>query len=190
MALREQLKRWSQGPWAYPVAGTIGFLEGSFLIVAVEPLLIPMFASRKRTIWLLALMPVVGNIFAGLLMYALGAFLNGPVIEPLVSWMGAETDYENALQNLKDNGFVTLLLVGVTPFPFQVGTAAAGAAGYSLALFVLAVALSRGLRYLALAAFVKVLGDRAREWIDRRQLEIFVAGLALFVVIGAFAFLA
>jgi len=190
MTLRDQLKTWSQGPWAYPVAGTIGFLEGSFLIVAVEPLLIPMFASRKRTIWLLALMPAIGNIFAGLLMYALGAFLSGPVIEPLVAWMGAERDYARALEDLKENGFLALFLVGVTPFPFQVGTAAAGAAGYNLAMFVLAVAVSRGLRYLVLAGFVKLLGDRARDWIDRHQLEIFIAGLVLFFAIGAFALLA
>lgn len=189
MSLRENFKEWTQGRWAYAGAGIIGFLEGSVLIIAPEPLLIPAMLSHKRTVWLFALLPALGNVVAGLFMYALGAYLAEPVIQPFVEWMGATEDYEQAIKRLNDNGFIALFLVGVTPFPFQVGTAAAGAAGYNIFLFVLAVAVSRGLRYLALAALVRLIGASAREWIEDHQFAIFIGGLILFVIIGAAMFL-
>ncbi len=185
MSLRENFKEWTQGRWAYAGAGIIGFLEGSVLIIAPEPLLIPAMLSHKRTIWLFALLPALGNVAAGLLMYALGAYLAEPVIEPFVEWMGATEDYAGAINNLNDNGFLALFLVGVTPFPFQVGTAAAGAAGYNVLLFIAAVLISRSLRYLALAALVRIIGASAREWIEKHQFAIFVGGLVLFAAIGA-----
>ncbi|MEZ6030117.1 MAG: VTT domain-containing protein [Hyphomonadaceae bacterium] len=143
-----------------------------------------MMASRKRTAWLLALPPALGNIVGGLIMYWLGAVLAEPVIDPMIAWMGAQSDYSDALDMLREDGFWALMIVGVTPFPFQVGTAAAGVAGYPLLPFVLAVGLSRSIRYLALVALVRVVGAQAREWIERRQLEIFGGGIVLFVMIG------
>jgi len=178
--VREKLRSLTHGPWAYPVAGFLGFAEASFLITPTEPLMIPMMASRGRTVWLLALCPVLGNILAGLLMYWLGATLAEPAIEPLVRWMDAENDYRNGLERLSDHGFLTLFFIGITPFPFQIGTAAAGVAGYPLGMFVLAVGLSRALRYFALAALVRIVGLRAQDWIERHELEIFAVGTLLF----------
>ncbi len=188
--MRASFKEWTQGRWAYAGAGIIGFLEGSILLIAPEPLLIPAMLSHRRTIWLFALLPALGNVVAGLLMYALGATLAEPVIEPFVQWLGAKQDYDQALNDLSDNGFIALFLVGVTPFPFQVGTAAAGAAGYNLGLFVLAVALSRSLRYLVLAALVRIAGQAAGDWMEKHQFEIFIGGIALFILIGAAMFFA
>ncbi|MEZ6022460.1 MAG: VTT domain-containing protein [Hyphomonadaceae bacterium] len=158
----------------------IGFLEGSFIVVAVEPLLIPMMLSRGRTLWLLALCPALGNIIAGLLMYWLGATMAEPVIEPLTRMLNAEQDYADALERLREHGFLALFLVGITPFPFQLGAAAAGAAGYPLLPFVAAVALSRGLRYLALAALVRIIGVRIQTWLEKYELEIFIGGTVTF----------
>lgn len=188
MAFREQLRTWAKGPWAYPVAGVIGFLEGSFLIIAVEPLLIPLLLARARTVWLLAAMPVIGNVLAALLMYALGAWLAEPVIEPFVAMINGQEDYAEALRRLRENGFWALFLVGVTPFPFQLGTAAAGAAGYSLPMFILAVAVSRGLRYYVFAALVRVAGARAEKLIDKYQMEIFIGGMVVFLALTVLLF--
>ena len=185
MALREQVKRLAHGPWAYPIAGVIGFLEGSFIVVAVEPLLIPMMLARGRSIWLLTLCPIVGNVLAALLMYWFGATLAEPVIEPFARMIGAEDDYIQALGDLRENGFWALFLIGITPFPFQLGTAAAGAAGYSLGLFVPAVAVSLGLRYFVLAALVRVIGARVEGWLQKYELELFVGGMIVFLGLGA-----
>ena len=41
---------------------------------------------------------------------------------------------------------------------------AAGVAGYSLLLFILAAGLARGIRYFGLALLVRLFGDRVLAW--------------------------
>jgi uncharacterized membrane protein YdjX (TVP38/TMEM64 family) len=97
-----------------------------------------------------------------------------------------ENDYSLASLRLRENAFVALFLVGVTPFPFQVGTAAAGAAGVSLPVFIAALTISRGIRYLALAGLVMLIGSRAPGLIERDEKSIFIVGAVLFIAFGAF----
>ncbi len=171
--------------WTGPAAGALGFLEGSFVVFPMEPLFIPMMAARHARAWIVALWLLVGNVLGGLLMYGVGAFLLEPVAEPLFRVLGVEGRYEQASADIENNAFTSLFLVGVTPFPFQVGTAAAGAIGVSVPVFLAAVSLSRGVRYMALAGLVMLIGARAREFIERHERAIFIAGAMLFVVLGA-----
>lgn len=172
--------------WTGPAAAVLGFLEGSFVLFPVEPLAVPMMAARLSRAWVVSLWMLAGNVLAGLLMYALGALLFEPVIEPLLRAFAVEDDYARASESLRENAFLALFVVGVTPFPFQAGTAAAGAAGVSLPLFVAAVTLSRGIRYLALAGLVMLVGSRAPGLIERHERTIFIAGVVLFIAIGVF----
>ncbi len=172
--------------WTGPASALLGFLEGSFVVFPMEPLFIPMMAARHKRAWVVALWLLAGNVAGGLLMYAFGAYLLEPVAQPLIDTLGLQDEYDQATEDLNENAFMALFLVGVTPFPFQVGTAAAGAAGVPLAVFTAAVSLSRGIRYLALAGIVMAIGSRASTFIQRHERAIFIAGAALFIVIGGY----
>ena len=189
MSIRERLSNLTRGKWAFPVAALLGFLENTIVIMAMEPLFIPMMASRGRGAWKVALALLVGNVAGGLAIYAIGAQLAEGVLQPLIAQADLQAQYEQAVTKLKENGFVALFLIGVTPFPFQVGAAAAGAANYSLPMFVIAVAISRAIRYFGLAALVMLMGQRANEFIEKHELEIFIAGALIFVAIGAYMLL-
>jgi membrane protein YqaA with SNARE-associated domain len=177
--LRAALRQWTQGGSPPVVAGAVGFLEASFVFVNLEPLIVPMMAARGRGVWLLAGCCVAGNILACLLMYSLGAFLAEPLIEPLVRFLGAEDAYRLARVRLMEAGFTALFLIGVSPFPTQIETAAAGAIAYPLIPYLFAFVVARSVRYAALAAIVRVIGLRASAWIEKYQLEIFLAGIVL-----------
>jgi membrane protein YqaA with SNARE-associated domain len=185
MALRETLRAWAQGPWLYPVVALIGVLEASFVLVPMEPLLIPMMAGRGKRVWLIAAILVAGNLVAALIMYYLGANLSEVAIEPFVRLLGAEDAYTDVLHKLREEGFWALVLVDLTPAPFQLAMAAAGAAAFPFGLFMLATLLARGVRYFLLAALVLVIGARAQRWIEDHQLELFVGGMILFVATAA-----
>lgn len=174
--------------WTGPAAALLGFLEGSFVVFPMEPLFIPMMAARHKRAWIVALWLLAGNVAGGMLMYAFGAFLLEPVTEPLIEALGLKEEYEQATEDLNENAFTALFLVGVTPFPFQVGTAAAGAAGVPLAIFAAAVTLSRGVRYLALSGLVMLVGTRANAFIERHERAIFIAGVGLFILLGTLTF--
>ncbi|HYD89394.1 MAG TPA: VTT domain-containing protein [Vitreimonas sp.] len=185
MGLRDRLRAWTRGPWVYPTSALIGFLEASFVLVPMEPLLIPVMAGRRRGVWSIAALLVAGNLLAAALLYWLGALLAPATVEPLVAAIGAHEAYASALENIRQRGFLALLLVDLTPIPFQVAMAAAGAAQFAFPLFLVAVVVSRGVRYFALAGLVLLIGRRAERWIDEHQLEIFIWSAIIFAVIAA-----
>jgi len=76
-----------------------------------------------------------------------------------------------------------ILLVGVTPIPFQAATLGAGGAGYPIPLFVLATLVARGIRYYGLALLVRLLGDRAQTVWERHATRIGV-GILLLAALG------
>ena len=154
----------------------------------MEPLFIPLMALRRKTAFLVAAALLLGNVLGGLFMYWLGAVFAEEAIQPLVSMMDAQEAYQSTLDKIENNGFVTLFMVGITPFPFQAGVAAAGAAGYNLVLFTLAITLSRSIRYAAMALLVTIVGERAETIIRKHELELAIAGLVLFAGFGVYFF--
>jgi membrane protein YqaA with SNARE-associated domain len=102
-----------------------------------------------------------------------------PVVEPLVQWLGGEAEYLKAIDWLKEDGFMAIFLLDLVPIPVQVVFLAAGVAGFSLPLFLLAIALSRAARYLLIAGVVQIAGKRARKWMEDNQLAIFGVGVLL-----------
>lgn len=178
--LRKRLRAITQSHHALPIAALIGFLENTIILLAMEPLFLPMMASRGRGAWKVALALLVGNVVGGLAMYGLGMWLAGPVIEPFVATVGAMDTYTDAQEQLKENGFTSLFLIGITPFPFQIGAAAAGVVGYGLVWFLIAVTVSRAIRYGWMAALIMVFGHRAEKWIEKHELEIFLLGIGIF----------
>jgi len=188
-SLRQKVSQWGRGPWSLPVSVLIGFIENTIIVVPMEPIFLPIMALRRKTAWLVAAALLLGNVLGGLVMYWLGAQFADDAIQPLVSMFDAESAYQDTLEKLRNDGFTTLFMIGVTPFPFQVGVAAAGAAGYNIFLFTLAVALSRSIRYFALAFLVMLVGERAETLLRKHELELILAGLILFAAFVVYFFL-
>lgn len=178
---RDRVSDWGEGPMALPVATLIGLVENTIIVVPMEPVFLPLMVLKRKKAWLVAAALLLGNVLGGLIMYWLGAAFAEEAIQPLVSMMDAEESYSDMMQKLRTDGFATLFMIGITPFPFQVGVAAAGAAGYPLLYFILAVALSRSIRYFALAALVMAIGQRAEDMLEKHELELTILGGILFV---------
>ncbi len=178
--VRDTLSKLTKGPWALAGAALLGFLENTIILVALEPLFLPMMASRGRQAWRIAAALVVGNLVAGFAMYALGWWAAEPIIEPFFSWMGMSESFDSFQARMEEDGFVSLFLIGITPVPFQVGAAAAGAAGYSFLFFLIAIGISRAIRYFAEALLIMAFGERAERFIEKHELEIFIGGLLIF----------
>ena len=184
--IRQRLRIWARGRWALPFSALLGFLENTIVLFAMEPLFLPIMASRGKGAWWVATFLLAGNVVGGVVMYALGHWLAEPVIEPLVHSLGISDQYAQTTDDLKENGFWAVFLVGVTFIPFQAGAAAAGAIGYAFPLFILAITISRAIRYFALAALVRAIGSHAEDFLEKHELEIFLGGLAAFVGVAAY----
>lgn len=173
-----------QKRWKGPAAATLGFLEGSFVVFPMEPLLIPLMTTGHGRALVIALWAALGNLIAALALYALGALLFEPVVAPVLDFLSWTDEFETVREKLRGEAFWPLFLVGVTPAPFQAGTTAAGALGIAIPVFIAAVGVSRSLRYLAFGLIVKALGARAQGFIERHERRILIGGAVLFVAIA------
>lgn len=189
VALRRRLSKFLEGPWAIPFAAVVGFLENSIILFAMEPLFLPAMASRGREAWKIAAALLFGNVLAGLAMYGLAMWAAEPIIEPIFAMFDATETYHSVTGELESQCFWPLFWIGVTPVPFQLGAAAAGAASCSILVFLAAITISRAIRYFAEAGIIMALGKRGERWIDRHQLEIFVLGLGIFIGMAVVYFL-
>ena len=188
-SLRRVVSDWGEGPWSLPLATLIGFIENTIIVVPMEPIFAPLMALKRKKAFLVAAALLLGNVLGGLVMYWLGAVFAEEAIRPIVSMLDAERSYHEVMSKLESDGFMTLFKIGVTPFPFQVGTAAAGAAGYSIIMFIVAVTISRSIRYFALAGLVVLVGQRAEEVLEQHELELTIVGIILFAFfVGYFFF--
>ena len=83
---------------------------------------------------------------------------------------------------MQEQGFWYVLSVGIIPVPFQIAMLAAGAAKYSLGLFLLATFIARSIRYFGLALLVKLAGNQAEALFKKYKIPTAI-GLTLIVAL-------
>lgn len=179
MALRRRLKALITSKhlvWGTFVAS---FAESTVVPIPLEAVLIPAMQANRDRLWLLAAAALGGCIVGALVGYAIGYWLFGVVGDQIVSMFGSTKQYQNALQQVRNNGFWFVLSVGIVPIPFQIAMLAAGAAGYSLLGYTAATFISRGIRYFGLALLVWKFGNRTQALVQRHKRSSAVAITAL-----------
>jgi membrane protein YqaA with SNARE-associated domain len=143
--------------------------------------------SHPRRRWTIATVALAANLTAAALGYWLGVLAMEQWGDALIALFGGAETYQSFAEQMRTNGFMSILAVGVTPTPLQIAMLAAGATGYSFVLFLLAVTLSRSLRYYGLAILVYFAGDAALGLWKRYSKQI---GLALLVLAGIWLWMA
>lgn len=144
------------------------FLEATALPIPVETVMVPYMQMRRDIIWRIALIALAGFMCSALLGYVVGAALYEVVGARLLEWMGWSAAFETVQLRLARDGFLAMLLVGLTPLPTQAVMIGAGSVGVPLEQFVAAIVVARSLRYLAVALLVYFYGDRVVAWFERR----------------------
>jgi membrane protein YqaA with SNARE-associated domain len=147
----------------------IAFAEASFFPLPPDALLVPMILARPGRAWAFAAIATAGSVIGGLFGYWIGASVFDQVAMPVVRFYHGEAAYHAFLAFYARWGFWAILIKGLTPIPFKLVTIASGAAHYDLASFVIACIITRGGRFFLIEALpLRLYGDRARDFIERR----------------------
>ena len=166
-----------------PALIVAGLLEATFVPIPVELALIPMAAADRRRIPAFVAAVSAGNLLGAIVMYGIAWAVADPDALGIIEWLGGQDTFADTVERFQDSGFSTVMAVGVSPVPLQLALLAAGAAGFSVPLFLLAVLLGRGLRYSVLGVVIAVLGERTEALWKRHKLLTLVlatvAGVAL-----------
>lgn len=160
----------------------IAVAEGSFFPVPPDLLLIPMVLARRDHAWRLAGLCTLASLCGGTIGWLIGAEMIR-LAAGVVRFYHAEAALALYAQRFAQYGFAVILLKGLTPIPYKIIAIAAGAAHYSLPLFLLASLITRGFRFFLLAGLLYRFGASIQKFIERR-LMILTFGVAVLIVAG------
>mgnify|MGYP003633733058 CR=1 FL=1 len=124
----DRLNRFSH---ALPLLFALSMAETLIIPIPIETILIPWMLSHPRRRWAIATVALAGNITAAAIGYWLGVLAMEQWGDALIALFGSAESYESLAEQIRSNGFMSILAVGVTPTPLQIAMLAAGATGYS-----------------------------------------------------------
>ncbi len=160
---------WAETPYGEPALGVLSLAESSFFPIPPDPLLIALSLGAVRRSLRFALVATVASVLGGILGYWIGAGfweLLGPFFFDHVPGVTAEA-FERVQGLYVRWDFWAVFLAGLTPIPYKVFTLSAGVFAINFPVFVLASALSRGLRFFILAGLIYRFGEAIGGFIDR-----------------------
>jgi len=184
---RAALDRGLNSRWMLPTLGLASFLESIIVPVPLEAILIPLMQARRDRIWWLAGFALLGCVCGAICGYFVGLWFMASIGEQAIAYFGGQEAFDEAQQQMAENGFWFVISVSLVPVPFQIAMLAAGAAKYSFALFMLATLISRGVRYFGLAVLVYFLGDDALRLYKKHKIPVTTIVVAIIVAAWAVA---
>jgi membrane protein YqaA with SNARE-associated domain len=146
----------------------VAFIESSVFPIPPDVLLIPMVLAARQRAWLIAAVCTLASVAGGLLGYGIGALAFEQLGRPILETLGKADAMAAFSTQFNDFGFWSVLVAGVTPFPYKVITIMSGWTAMPLDTFVLTSILARGLRFFAVAALLWRYGAPIQAFIERR----------------------
>ena len=165
--------------WGAPGLFLVAFLDSSFLpLPGITDILLIVMVTRHRDAMLLYVVAtILGSVVGCLMMHAIGK--KGG--EALVRKRFAGPRIEKTMASLQRHGVMAVLIPCLLPppAPFKIFVLLAGAVGISAARFAAAIALGRGVRYLALGLLAVRYGERASAYVAEHGVaaSLLLAGL-------------
>ncbi len=154
-------------PYALAALAVVAFLESSVFPIPPDVLMIPMILARPKRAFVIAGVALAASVLGGMLGYYIGAALFESVGRPVLAFYGKDAYFEAFAARYNDYGAWSVLIAGITPFPYKVITIMSGVTGLSVPVFMVASVIARGVRFFVLAALLWYFGAPIRAFIER-----------------------
>ncbi|MFT8635960.1 YqaA family protein [Novacetimonas hansenii] len=162
----------------------VAFAEASVFPLPPDLLLIPMVLARRDQAWRLAALCTAASICGAVAGWYIGAFVLDYIAMPVVRFYHAQATLAGLQARFREWGVWIILIKGLTPIPFKFVTIASGASHLALGPFLVACAITRGVRFFAVAALLRRFGAPVQAFIEHRLP--LVAGAFAVLVVGGF----
>jgi membrane protein YqaA with SNARE-associated domain len=143
------------------------FIESSFFIIPVDPLLILFCIHNNRRSLYYASLATAASVAGGAFGYAIGAFMWQSVGAQLVTWLISEATFQGLVLKYKLYQTWAVLLGGFTPVPYKAVTISAGFCHLSFIPFIFYSLIARGARFFLVASAIFIWGPQIKTFIDR-----------------------
>ena len=167
--LYKRLLRWAHSKHFLYGITLASFLESIIVPIPIETLLIPVSQIRRDKVWWIATMATLGCIVGALIAYVIGMWFFDTYSTQILSLLNDPNRFEEIQTRMHDEGFWFIVLAGIAPIPLQLAMLAAGVSHYPIGLYILAIAISRIIRYFGIAWLVLRYGDQTEALFRQYQ---------------------
>jgi membrane protein YqaA with SNARE-associated domain len=175
--LKEKMMNAARSPNAERALFVVSFAESSFFPLPPDLMLGPMAAVEPKKWLRYAIVCTIASVLGGLAGYAIGMFLMDQVGRPILNFFGYSGDRELEFRAWYDQfGAWVILIKGLLPIPYKLVTILSGAMHYSLPMFIVLSAITRGARFLLVAWLFQRFGPLIAPVMEKRM------GLVLVIV--------
>lgn len=161
----------------------VSFTEAIFFPIPPDLLLLPMgMASRKR-VFRLAGICLVFSLVGGVIGYGIGYYFMETIGSSIIRFYGLEEQYTKIQVWYDTYSAWAVSIAGLTPIPYKLCTLTAGAFKVNWLVFIIASAISRGIRFFVIATLIYYFGETARTFLEKR-FNLVVTGSLILVILG------
>jgi membrane protein YqaA with SNARE-associated domain len=170
-ALYDKVLSWAQHPRANVILGLLSFAESVIFPIPPDVMLAPMAMTQPQKAWRLAFLTTVTSVAGGILGYFLGYWAYESLVLPAVETLGYQDKLLTVQGWFADWGVWIVFIAGFSPIPYKLFTVTAGVMQIAFFPFVIASAISRGMRFYLVAWLLRTggpeMGVKLREYVDR-----------------------
>jgi membrane protein YqaA with SNARE-associated domain len=139
-------------------------------------------ASRKR-VFRLAGICLVFSLVGGVIGYGIGYYFMETIGSSIIRFYGLEEQYTKIQVWYDTYSAWAVSIAGLTPIPYKLCTLTAGAFKVNWLVFIIASAISRGIRFFVIATLIYYFGETARTFLEKR-FNLVVTGSLILVILG------
>ncbi len=161
----------------------VSFTEAIFFPVPPDLLLLPMGLANRDRVFRLAWICLLFSLAGGVIGYGIGYYFMETLGDPIIRFYGLEKQYTEIQVWYDTYSAWAVSIAGLTPIPYKLCTLTAGAFKVNWPIFIIASALSRGLRFFVIALLIRYFGETARTFLEKRFNLVVTAALIL-VILG------
>lgn len=158
------------------------FILEMFLLLPMDALLMLFCMHNPERRYTYAVVATLSSILIGLIGYGIGYLLWDSIGGFVTQYLISQSFFDHLVQHYNQYEFLAVFLGGFLPIPFKAVTISAGFCKLPLIGYVVALLVSRALRFFLIAEAMHRWGTPIRAFIDRhfgRLLVAFGAKIAL-----------
>ena len=161
----------------------VSFAEAIFFPIPPDLLLLPMGLANREKVFRLAWICLLFSLAGGVIGYGIGYYFMETLGFPIIRFYGLMDTYAQIQQWYGTYSAWAVSIAGLTPIPYKLCTLTAGAFKVNWPVFIVASAISRGIRFFAIAALIYFYGESARTFLEKR-FNLIVTGALILVIVG------
>lgn len=167
--LYDWVLHWADTPTGPRALFLLALAESSIFPVPPDPLLIALCLGSPKKSLRFAFITSIASILGGMIGYLIGYGVWEAVHTFFFKYIPgfSPESFQYVLTHYQKQGFWFVFLAGLTPIPYKIFTIASGVFKMNFTLFIIASAISRSLRFFAVAALFKKYGPGIKGFIDK-----------------------